>query len=82
MYKVSFSYPIGDKMLNVNATCKEINDTEIKGLTLLFTDVDDNAVKVEFDGEMFDDIEAEANAMLCDMYYNPELNFSQSMRHH
>lgn len=82
MYTVSFEYPVNTQLLTVNATCKSIIDTEVSGLTLVFTNSDDVVVKVNFDQDMFEDIEAEACAMLNDMYYNPELDFNKNMRHH
>ena len=75
MLQVDFAYPVNGRMLKIVATCKTVTETALIGLTLNFFDKDDNKIKVEFDTEMFQDIEDEASVMLSDIYYNPEVSF-------
>lgn len=77
MLNVLFDYPINGENVVVSASCKSINEGDVDGLILVFLDHDDNPIKVNYDKEMFEDIEDQALYMLNDAYYNPELNFNQ-----
>lgn len=72
MYTVEFEYPVKGQQLKIFATCKEIIDEEVNGLSLTFLDATDTRIHVSYEKEVFDDIEAEAICYLADLYYNRE----------
>ncbi len=77
MLQVQFDYPVNERMLKVIASCKSVvNEEYVESLSITFLDSDDVVVKIEYDKDMFDDIEGEALIMLADLYFNPELNFA------
>lgn len=82
MWQVEFNYPVGAQMAKVVASCKSIvadeYDPYVTGLTLTFLDKDDVPIKVDYDKEIFEEIEDEAMLMLSELYYNPELNFQNT----
>jgi hypothetical protein len=77
MLQCVFDYPVGARMLKVVASCKGLTEEGLIGLSVVFLDKDEEPVKVEYDADMFQDIEDEASIMLADLYYNPEVSFNQ-----
>lgn len=76
MLQVNFEYPINGINVQVIATCKSVLDGEyVEGLSLTFLNEDDTRIHVQYDKEVFNDIENEAIYFLSEAYYNPELNF-------
>lgn len=77
MLSAEFYYPINDVMTKVVASCKEVVHEDVFGLSIAFYDKEDNLMRVEYDAEMFEDLECEALAMLAEVYYNGELGYIQ-----
>lgn len=82
MWTVEFDYPVGAQMAKVVATCKSIvadeYDPFVDGLTLTFLDKDDVPIKVQYDKDIFEEIEDEAMLMLAEVYYNLDSKFEHS----
>lgn len=76
MISAEFEYPIDDKMVKVVANCNAVVNEDVYGLSLTFLDKDDNIVKVEFDPDLFEDLEIEALTVLAEIYYNGEISYS------
>lgn len=71
MFKVEFPYEIpkyGDCF--VVAECRAIVGDEVSGLTLKFLDKDYNILQIEYDKDLFDELEEVATGCLVDNYYN------------
>lgn len=79
MIQITFDYEIKGKLYQVIAQCKDVvNDYDITNLSLTFLDENDNRIKIDYDKDLFEDLESEAMYYLANEYYNPELKFKRT----
>jgi len=72
MYVTEFDYHLDDNTLvTVMARCKNIlYPNDVTELSLMFFDVEDNIVNVEYNQDLFDELEFLAMAGFTETYYN------------
>lgn len=71
MYSTQFTYHLSATIkYSIIATCKSVGEQEVYGLSFKFVNDEGETVRVRYDRDLFEDIEADATSELLDDYYN------------
>jgi len=74
MHPITFYYDINNEPVQVVAHCKAIiNGDTVEGLTLTFLNSNDDRIKIQYDKDLFEELECVAMEMLAEEYYNPSV---------